>query len=101
LAGAKTYIEVNPSAKVLVLEAGASIGGVWAEHRLYPDLKSNNILGTYEYSDLPMDDTFGVKPGEHIPGDVVHKYLRRYAEKFDVYRRIRLQSKVETVEKQE
>lgn len=75
------------------------MGGVWAEHRLYPALKSNNMLGTYEYSDFPMEEeTFGVKPGEHIPGHVMHKYLRSYAETFDVYRRIRFQSKVESVE---
>jgi hypothetical protein len=86
---------------VVVLEAAATIGGVWAEHRLYPGLKSNNMLGTYEYSDFPMDEpTFGVKPGEHIPGHVLHGYLKAYAEKFGVYRRIRFCSKVETVEEQ-
>ena len=99
---AKTYLEVNPSAKVVVLEAAPTIGGVWAKHRLYPGLKSNNMVGTYEYSDFPMDEaTFGVKPGQHIPGHVIHEYLRSYAEKFDVYRRIRFESKVETVERRQ
>lgn len=100
MVSAKTYIEVNPSANVVVIEAAPTIGGVWAKHRLYPGLKSNNMVGTYEYSDFPMDEaTFGVKPGEHIPGQVVHDYLRKYAEKFDVYRRIRFQTKVETAER--
>lgn len=83
-----------------MLDAASTIGGVWAEHRLYPGLKSNNMLGTYEYSDFPMDEaTFGVKRGEHIPGHVLHDYLRRYAEHFGIYRRIRFDSKVETVER--
>ena len=102
MATAKTYVELNPSAKIVVLEAAPTIGGVWAKHRLYPGLKSNNMVGTYEYSDFPMDEsTFGVKPGEHIPGQVVHDYLRSYAEKFDVYRRIIFDTKVETVERQQ
>ncbi len=92
---------MNPSAKVVVLEDGPTIGGVWAKHRLYPGLKSNNMLGTFEYGDYPMDEaTFGVKSGEHVPGQVLHDYLRSYAEKFDVYRRIRFETKVETVERQ-
>ncbi|KAK9358812.1 hypothetical protein V1504DRAFT_396116 [Lipomyces starkeyi] len=99
---AKTYLECNPSTKLVVLDAGSSIGGVWAKEHLYPGLKSNNMLGTFEYSDFPMDEaTFGVKPGQHIPGHVVHDYLHKYADKFGLYQRIRFESKVETLERQE
>ena len=102
MAAAKTYIEVDPSEIVVVLESAETLRGVWAEHRLYPGLMTNNMLGTYEYSDFPMDEaSFGVKPGEHIPGHVVHKYLHAYAKKFDVYRRIRFRSKADTVGKQD
>ncbi|KAL1980356.1 hypothetical protein VTN96DRAFT_4259 [Rasamsonia emersonii] len=101
LVAAKTYLEVNPTAAVVVVEAESSIGGVWARHRLYKGLKSNNLLGTYEYSDFPMDeDTFGVKSGEHIPGDVVHAYLVKYTEHFGFADRIRLNSRVESAERQ-
>ena len=97
---AKTYLEVNPFAKVIIFESAESIGGVWSERCLYPGLKSNNLLGTYEYSDFPMrQETFGVKPGEAIPGHVLHQYLQKYAEKFDVYRRISFNSNVESVER--
>lgn len=75
---------------------------MWAEHRLYPGLKSNNMLGTYEYSDFPMDpETYGVKPGEHIPGHVLYRYLTHYAEHFGVYRRIRFDTKVTAAERAE
>jgi cation diffusion facilitator CzcD-associated flavoprotein CzcO len=78
------------------------VGGVWSSERLYPGLKSNNMVGTYEYSDFPMDEaTFGVKAGQHIPGHVIHEYLTAYAKKFDVLHRIRFNTKVETVEKQD
>jgi cation diffusion facilitator CzcD-associated flavoprotein CzcO len=60
------------------------------------------MLGTYEYSDFPMDTkSFGVEPGEHIPGAVVHRYLTAYAQRFGVYERTRLNTRVETAEEDE
>ncbi|ETS74703.1 hypothetical protein PFICI_13187 [Pestalotiopsis fici W106-1] len=101
LAAAKVYHEVNPENSLLVLEAAATLGGVWAEDRLYPGLKTNNMLGTYEYPDFPMTtETFGVKPGEHIPGRVCHEYLTKYAEKFNIIDCIRYHTKVEVAEHQ-
>ncbi|KAK5186092.1 hypothetical protein LTR44_002141 [Exophiala sp. CCFEE 6388] len=95
LAAAKTYVELHPSEKVVVLEANSSIGGVWADDRLYPGLKSNNMLGTYEYPDFPMDgNTYGVKLGEHIPGTVLHRYLNDYAKHFGLFDHIHFNTKV-------
>ena len=72
---AKTYLEAYPSSHILILDSAPSVGGVWASNRLYPGLKSNNMLGTYEFSDFPMDPKlFSVKPGEHIPGAVMNEY---------------------------
>jgi len=98
LAAAKTYIQVEgPSVNLVVLDAQPSIGGTWATHRLYPGLKSNNILGTYEYTDFPMAGFAGAKEGQHIPGEVINAYLAAYAERFDVARRIRFNTNVVTV----
>jgi len=47
-----------------------------------------------------MDESFGVKRGQHVPGQAVHNYLRKYADTFNVYRRIRFRTKVETAERQ-
>lgn len=87
LSMAKTFRDVNPSANVVILDKNPTIGGVWAEHHLYPGLKTNNMLGTYEYSDFPMtgENAFGVKPGEHIPGHIVHSYLKKFAQTFGIY----------------
>ncbi|CAG8958080.1 hypothetical protein HYFRA_00000424 [Hymenoscyphus fraxineus] len=102
LVAAKTYLEVHPESQVILLEAESSVGGVWASHRLYPGLRSNNMLGTYEYGDFPMDEaTWGVKPGQHIPGNVIHEYLTAYAKKFGVYERTRFNTTVESVRRGE
>lgn len=44
---------------------------------------------------------YGVKPGQHIPGTVLHEYLTRYSEKFDILDKIRCNTKVVTAEHQE
>lgn len=99
---AKVFGELHPSANITLLDSAASVGGVWCKERLYPGLKSNNMLGTYEYPDFPMDEeTFGVKPGQFIPGHVLHRYLSMFAQKHGIQEKIRFNTKVESVEKQE
>ncbi|CAK7225150.1 hypothetical protein SCUCBS95973_005763 [Sporothrix curviconia] len=95
LCAAKTNHQLHPEATFAVLDGAATVGGVWAAHRLYPGLKSNNMLGTYEYPDFPMaTETYGVQPGEHIPGAVVHRYLADYAAAFGVAPHFRGSTKV-------
>jgi cation diffusion facilitator CzcD-associated flavoprotein CzcO len=97
LAAAKTYLEVHPHADLVIYESASTVGGTWANERLYPGLKSNNMLGTYEYTDYPMDtETYGVKPGEHIPGHVVHRYLSNFAESHGIHQRIRFDTNVQS-----
>ncbi|KAL1960895.1 hypothetical protein VTO42DRAFT_5878 [Malbranchea cinnamomea] len=101
LAAAKHYHRTRPNDNLVVFESQSSLGGVWADDRLYPGLKTNNLLGTYEYPDFPMDtETFGVNPGEHIPGKVVNTYLKAYAARFEITDLIRLETKVLVAEHQ-
>lgn len=44
----KTYRDVNPTASILVLDKGLSLGGVWAKEHLYPGLHTNNHFRTFE-----------------------------------------------------
>jgi cation diffusion facilitator CzcD-associated flavoprotein CzcO len=102
LAVAKTFRQLHPDKSLAVLDAGSSVGGVWAKDRLYPGLKTNNMLGTYEYPDFPMvSDVFGVKAGEHIPGEVMNRYLTDYAERFDIFDKIRRWTTVSAAEHQD
>lgn len=60
------------------------------------------MLGTYEYPDFPMDpETFGVLPGQHIPGKVLHDYLTKYAQNFGIFDKIRFQHKILSAEHQD
>lgn len=102
LAAAKAYIELHPKEKIAVLESEESCGGTWSKNRLYPCLKSNNMIGTYEYPDLPMsEDKYSVRPFNHIPAAVLHQYLTDFAKHFHVFERIRFHTKVDVMEPSE
>ena len=48
-----------------------------------------------------MDDSFGVPWGQPIPGEVMHEYLVRYAQKWDILRRIDLDTIVSEISRLE
>ncbi|GAM82090.1 hypothetical protein ANO11243_000690 [Dothideomycetidae sp. 11243] len=99
LAAAKTYLELHPQNRMLVIEAESSCGGTWSADRLYPALKSNNMLGSYGYPDFPMSEArYGVRDGEHIPAAVVHRYLTDYSKRFGVFERTLFDTRVNKVE---
>jgi cation diffusion facilitator CzcD-associated flavoprotein CzcO len=75
------------------------LGGVWAEENCYDGLKTNNLRGTYEFTDFPLDDSYGVKQGDHIPGFVLSKYLSDFAVKFNIFPRIRFNINISTIER--
>jgi cation diffusion facilitator CzcD-associated flavoprotein CzcO len=43
-------------------------------------------------------ERFGVKPGQYIPGEVMHEYLEAYAREFGVVEHLRLSTKVVSAE---
>ena len=102
LAAAKQYHSTFPDDSLVVYDSQSSIGGTWAEERLYPDLKSNHLLGSYEYPDFPMQPiATSLKIGkDHIPGPIIHSYLNAYASHFSIDLCIRLKTKVTAAEHQ-
>lgn len=99
LAAAKAASQLTPDATLAVLEGAESCGGTWSKNRLYPGLKSNNMVGTYEYPDFPMAEArYGVRPNTHIPGAVLHRYLTDFAHHFGFFDKIRFRSTVDVVE---
>lgn len=94
LCAAKTFLEYNRDADVVLLDAHSSLGGVWSKEKLYPTMNTNNLKGTMDFSDFEMDGRFGVAPGQHIPGEVMNAYLCAYATQFDLTRRVRFNTRV-------
>ncbi len=96
---AKTYLEVLPGAKLALVDASESVGGTWAAERLYPGLKTNNLVGSYEFSDFPMEpDRYGLREGQHIPGQVVHRYLSDFVAHYGIPVRLRTEATSATIQ---
>ena len=100
LTTAHTYHRLHPSSKILILDSSPSIGGPWAPQRIFPGLKTNNLLGMYEHPDFPMDEQrFRVKRGKHIDAANMFDYITAFVEWADIKQFIRLGTNVETIEK--
>lgn len=76
-----------------------TVGGVWSEQNIYPGLKTNNIRGGIDFSDFPMHDGFGVPAGQHVSGEVMHKYIKAYAAHFKLMELVDLESPVTEISK--
>ncbi|KAF8470841.1 hypothetical protein BDZ91DRAFT_678162 [Kalaharituber pfeilii] len=103
LAAARTYLKVDPSISLTILEADPCLGGTWSRDRVYPTLMVQQPLGAYEYPDTPMipDDqpqTTGLY-GNYIPGTLVCDYLEKFAKQENLLDKIIFNSKVRRVEK--
>ncbi|TGJ85599.1 hypothetical protein E0Z10_g3178 [Xylaria hypoxylon] len=104
LAIARTLVDTgsNDPKRLIILDEGRSIGGTWSAERLYSGLKTNNVVGSYEFSDFPMElERYGLEPGQHIPGFVVHEYLTDFARHFGLDKLLFPQTRVETAFLQE
>ena len=52
---ARTYLEIHPTANLIVLEADDGVGGVWSAERNYEAFWTQTPLSMAEFSDQPMD----------------------------------------------
>jgi NADPH-dependent 2,4-dienoyl-CoA reductase/sulfur reductase-like enzyme len=75
---------------VTVFEKEPAVGGVWAESRTYPGLRTNNSRRTYAFSDHPYDRSADVFP----TADQVRRYLASYVARFGLAPLIRLSTGV-------
>ncbi|KAJ2995466.1 hypothetical protein NUW58_g1259 [Xylaria curta] len=101
LAAAKQFHVTQPDRSLAIYDSQTSLGGTWADERLYPGLKSNNLLGTYQFPGFPMSsDRFDVQPGKHMSGQAINSYLKAYAKHNGIIDSIYLNTKVLSAEHQ-
>ena len=75
LAAAKTYLEINSSVDLTVVDSDSSLGGTWSASRAYPGLVADTPVGDFDYSDLPMEVELGLKRWDDIPAIKAYEYL--------------------------
>ncbi|MCJ1392862.1 monooxygenase [Xylographa bjoerkii] len=54
IAAARFYLEVHPECRLSLLEKDTCLGGVWNSRRAYEGFWTQWIVGTAEFSDIPM-----------------------------------------------
>lgn len=99
LVAAKTYLQICPTARLLIVDGDSSIGGTWSKDRLYPHLVAEAHYGLFEFSDLPMRRE-GILPDGRIPSASVHAYLTEYATKFNLLSRLNLNTWIEEIRRE-
>lgn len=97
LISARTYLQLAPETKLLILDDCKSIGGVWSREKIYPNLFAQIGHGLFEYSFRPMRKE-GLTKDRFISGETVHNYLNDFAKDNDLVRRTRLETRVDKVE---
>ncbi|KAG0652215.1 FAD-dependent monooxygenase DEP4 [Hyphodiscus hymeniophilus] len=97
---AKTYLEIDPSVDVLIIDCEPSLGGVWSKDRIYPGLCYEAPTPLLDFSDMTMAEEFGMEDWTDIPGDRVNEHLVRYATKFDLIKRCRFNVMVQNIERE-
>lgn len=98
LVAARTYLELAPKTNLLIVDDGATIGGVWSGERIYPSLFAQISHPLFEYSFYPMSRE-GLSPDGFVSGATIHNYLDQFAKDYDLTNHIRLRTKVLHVER--
>ncbi|RFU23562.1 hypothetical protein B7463_g12776, partial [Scytalidium lignicola] len=101
LVGAKTYLEVDPTIDLTIFDAERTVGGVWSADRLYPGFTADSPSGMFDFSDLPMREVVDLKDWDELPSEKVHEYLEAYCAKFDLTSRLRLNTRISKVSRNE
>ena len=52
LAAAKTYLDIDPSVDLLVVDGDSGIGGVWSKSRIYPGLVFEQSTPMVNFTDM-------------------------------------------------
>lgn len=104
LVAAYTWLTLNPSSDVIILESDTCVGGVWSRNRVYPTMMTQTPVGMLEYSFLPLSppkETFY----DHFSGHYVTQYLEDFVADTSfggksLKDRIRFSSAVESVQRE-
>jgi hypothetical protein len=98
LISAKTYLDFEPKANLVLLDDQASIGGVWCAEKIYPNLYAQIKHGQFEYSFYPMQKE-GVTSDGYISGETINQYLNDFALDYNLVKRCRLRTTVVKVDR--
>lgn len=75
LAAAKTYLEIDPSVNLLIVDADSGIGGVWSSSRIYPGLEYEVPTPMMNFSDFDIRKELGLGDWVDVSGEQINEYV--------------------------
>ncbi|KAK3299660.1 flavin-binding monooxygenase-like family protein [Chaetomium fimeti] len=98
LKAASTYLKLAPDTKLAIFDKYDSVGGTWNRERIYPNLVAQVEFGYFNYPSTPMPRD-GKTDNGLVAGDMICRYLERYAEESGLKPYLRHNSWVSSVER--
>lgn len=95
----KTYLQIDPSVDIIVIDGGNSLGGVWSSSRIYPGLMYEMPSPMLNFSDFDMCKELGIQEWEDVTRYQVNDFLERYARKHDILWKCRFNTNVDSVQR--
>jgi hypothetical protein len=82
IVSARLYLDIHPSADIVVIERDGSVGGTWSRDRSYPGFKAQASSRMCEFSDIPISIPPGGSDEYDCPASIhISEYLEIYLEK--------------------
>ncbi|KAI0128331.1 flavin-binding monooxygenase-like family protein [Xylariales sp. AK1849] len=98
LTAANTYLKLEPNTRLAVFDKYENVGGTWSKDRIYPNLVAQVEFGYFNYPSAPMSED-GKPKNNLVTGDMIWRYLDKYAEDNGLKRYIHANSWVSSVER--
>lgn len=77
ISAAKTYLDIDPSVDLLIVDRESSIGGVWSAERIYPGLYYEVPPPLLDFTDLDMCQELGIEQWSDVTGYQVNEFMVR------------------------
>ncbi|KAK0630321.1 flavin-binding monooxygenase-like family protein [Bombardia bombarda] len=98
LTAANTYLKLEPNTKLAIFEKYGTVGGTWSKDRIYPNLVAQVEFGYFNYPSTPMTQD-GKPENNLVSGDMIWRYLDKFAEDNKLKQHIHFNSWVSSVER--
>jgi dimethylaniline monooxygenase (N-oxide forming) len=72
---AKTYLSIDPSVDLLVIDCEGSVGGVWSESRIYPGLVYQVPAPLMSFTDMDICEELGIEEWTDVAGGQINKFF--------------------------
>ncbi|KAK6085734.1 flavin-binding monooxygenase-like family protein [Seiridium cupressi] len=98
LKAASTLLTLAPDTTIAIFDKYSSAGGTWCRDRIYPNLVAQVEFGYFNYPSASMSQD-GKTENNLVSGDMICRYLEKFAEDNHLNRHIRYSSWVSSVER--